>query len=258
MQAGSEQTYLGVTVMSPTAAFTAPCVLRPMTTSSNANAARAAEILTYLFIIFPFHGCLVSGPAEDGEGGLWATPGLRTPVAPTGLGHQGPALERVPHRLTQSRRFVRLSVNAGWPPPFGSNTTNGVSPAAPALAKILSIARYLPRDPIGSVSPIGLVKNHPRSNRPPPRTSIQHGRGPRGSLTPYNGAPPPNVPPQPTIKRHAPRRQLHISARNPTHARRPPTILPQPPPKNPFKPRQPPPLDLPAIAPARRPLHFLR
>ena len=125
------------------------CVLRPITTSSNANAAKAAEILTYLFIIFPFHGCLVSGPAEDGEGGLWATPGLRTPVAPTGLGHQGPALERVPHRLTQSRRFVRLSVNAGWPPPFGSNTTNGVSPAAPALAKILSIARYLPRDPIG-------------------------------------------------------------------------------------------------------------
>ena len=124
-------------------------VLRPITTSSNANAAKAAEILTYLFIIVPFHGCLVSGPAEDGEGGLWATPGLRTPVAPTGLGHQGPALERVPHRLTQSRRFVRFSVNAGWPPPFGSNTTNGVSPAAPALAKILSIARYLPRDPIG-------------------------------------------------------------------------------------------------------------
>ena len=89
------------------------CVLRPITTSSNANAAKAAEILTYLFIIFPFHGCLDSGPAEDGEGGLWATPGLRTPVAPTGLGHQGPALERVPHRLTQSRRFVRLSVNAG-------------------------------------------------------------------------------------------------------------------------------------------------
>ena len=147
-----EQTYSAVTEMVPSgscACATVGCVLSPITTSSKANAAKAAEILTYLFIIFPFHGCLVSGPAEDGEGGLWATPGLRTPVAPTGLGHQGPALERVPHRLTQSRRFVRLSVNAGWPPPFGSNTTNGVSPAAPALAKILSIARYLPRDPIG-------------------------------------------------------------------------------------------------------------
>ena len=81
--------------------------------------------------------------------------------------------------------------------------------------------------------PYRLGEGPPASNRPPPRTSIQHGRGPRGSLTPYNGAPPANVPPQPTIKRHAPRRQLHISAR-PTHARRPPTILPQPPPKKPI------------------------
>ena len=82
--------------------------------------------------------------------------------------------------------------------------------------------------------PYRLGEGPPASNRPPPRTSIQHGRGPRGSLTPYNGAPPANVPPQPTIKRHAPRRQLHISARHPTQARRPPTILPQHPPKKPI------------------------
>ena len=82
--------------------------------------------------------------------------------------------------------------------------------------------------------PYRLGEGPPASNRPPPRTSIQHGRGPRGSLTPYNGAPPANVPPQPTIKRDAPRRQRNISARNPTHARRPPTILPQHPPKKPI------------------------
>ena len=223
-------------------------MLRPITTSSNANAAKAAEILTYLFIIFPFHGCLVSGPAEDGEGGLWAPPGLRTPVAPTGLGHQGPALERVPHRLTQSRRFVRLSVNAGWPPPFGSNTTNGVSPAAPALAKILSIARYLPRDPFGLVSPIGLVKNHPRTTahrRALPYNTAEAREGPSPPITErprqmFHHNPPSKGTPQEGNATSPPATQRKHEDHQPSYH--------NPHQKTHFHPDYHPPLDLPAIA----------
>ena len=89
--------------------------------------------------------------------------------------------------------------------------------------------------------PYRLGEGPPASNRPPPRTSIQHGRGPRGSLTPYNGAPPANVPPQPTIKRHAPRRQLTSP---PATQRKQEDHQPSyhnPHQKNPFPPRQPPP-----------------
>ena len=95
---------------------------------------------------------------------------------------------------------------------------------------------------LSGCKPYRLGEEPPADNRPPPRTSIQHGRGPRGSLTPYNGAPPPNVPPQPTISGtsqagNSTSPPAHLDGRaHPTHARRPPTILPQPPPKNPFKP----------------------
>ena len=95
---------------------------------------------------------------------------------------------------------------------------------------------------LSGCKPYRLGEEPPADNRPPPRTSIQHGRGPRGSLTPYNGAPPPNVPPQPTISGtsqagNSTSPPAHLDGRaHPTHARRPPTILPQPPPKNPFQP----------------------